>query len=308
MRSKIWTLFNKKKNIDKKSINQIESKISQKMYDDSLTKNVTSTHHSIYDQPNFMSIFTNISSKQTILVNKYLDMAFVAANISDSIVLARPLKTWNSAQNVEEINKKYEEDTIFTQSHFKKNISLSHKLDARINSRETLFKNIREIYPDFGTDIEEKISKEDFEIYKKGKNSFKHLFTVHPEYNSNISQKEALLLKEDKFSEIIDTPLFSKACEIQDYFLMSEIEIFLNKLENATPEQKKKLNKESILLPSGKKTSTIKLAKDVNQKISDRMQKYSEITELYKKLQLSPYATLDFENSENASNTLREQE
>lgn len=273
----------------KSTFNRSYNRTINKTSTESSNNIIQKSTYNIYEEPNFMSIFSNISMKQMLLISKYCDMSYVVGKAENAIVLARPIKVWPYPKDHEEYNNSYEDAVLFTRQHFKKNISESHKLDARVATREILFNNIRQLYPSFGLDIEKKISQDDYKTLSTEKGKLRSFILYHPIYNDKVHPKEALLQRKDILYAIIDTPEFTKACDIQDNFLLSEINTFFEHLHSADSEQKRKFNKKTIKLPNGEKTSTVELAEKAKQKALSRTRKYSELFELYKKLNIFPY-------------------
>ena len=67
MKNKFLNIFNKKNS--KQTHNEISSKNNSQNRD--LNKQITPSSHSIYDSPNYMNIFMNISSKQKKNLRKF---------------------------------------------------------------------------------------------------------------------------------------------------------------------------------------------------------------------------------------------
>lgn len=234
----------------------------------------------IYDSPTYSNIKSNISIHQSSLLLYYHDLAYVASTLNDSIVLVSPVKHVHTGKTAEEYNRIFDENTAFAQANFKKNIKLSKKLDYRLYTRSILFDNIREIYPDFGNNMKDKISPEDYELYHSNMAKVKKalLLEVHDEPFKPLS--EGLAEAQKKFAEVTNTPEFAKACEIEDRFIISEFDKFFGMLPQASQEKQSLLRKSTIKLENGNKISTIDLANKVRSERVARLQKYSEINKL----------------------------
>ena len=240
-------------------------------------------NHFIYEQPSYTNIKSNIIIKQSLLLN-YHDMLSVA-RLADNCLMVRPPVLYSiSGKSHAEHERIFEENHKFFDINFKKNIKASRKLDFQVYSRKELFSNISEVYPEFGQNMKSKISGEDYELYHTYKRNLKSLFTHDVDYKPLEPSSETLKHAQDKLSEVIDSSGFSKACEIEDRFMLSELDTFFDKLPYATKEQRSKLSKPTILREDGQKISTLDLAKRVREEEIARLKKYAEISELYDKL------------------------
>ncbi len=239
--------------------------------------------HSMYDQPSYTNIKNNISTKQALLLN-YHDMLSVA-RLADNLLMVKPPVLYGiSGKSRAEHERIFEENHKFFDINFRKNIKASRKLDFLVYLRKELFSNISEVYPEFGQNMESKISGEDYELYHTYKMHLKSLFTHDIDYKPLELSSETLKHSQDRLSEVIDSSSFSKACEIEDKFMLSELDTFFAKLSYATTEQRSKLSKLTINREDGQKISTIDLAKKVREEQISRLKKYAEISELYAKL------------------------
>lgn len=248
-----------------------------------LVESEGNTSQSIYN-PSYSSVKSDISIKMSSILFRYFDMAYVASIADDSFVLGAPIKVFVPRKNLEEANLKYENDLKFTREHFKKNLRIERKLNRHVALRSVLFDNIREVYPDFGLNMDSKISSKDFSTYKSNKSAFRRALSQTLTYSDSISQSESLLKAQDTLSEVVDNISFSKACDIEDKFFISEIDTFFEKLKDAPIEIRSKLNKNTIPFENNKKISTVDLVHKLKQDRLSRIKKYSEIFELYEKL------------------------
>lgn len=96
-----------------------------------------------------------------------------------------------------------------------------------IENQEDFLNRVRSIYEDFGLNMKEKISAEDWELYSRTVQNTANLLidlTKVPE-ESDLAQKSRLE-QEDVVSELIDSQDFAKACQIEDSFMIEEFEKF----------------------------------------------------------------------------------
>lgn len=237
----------------------------------------------VYDSPTYSGIRNNMSIHQTSLLLHYHDLAYVASTASDSIVIAAPVKQVHTGKKAEEYNKIFDENAEFVKSNFSKNIKLSKKIDYHLYTRCQLFNNLREIYPDFGQNMKDKISPEDYELYHSNMAKLKQalLTDVHDEPFKLVS--ESLAKAQSKIAEITETFDFSRACEIEDRFIIAEIDRFFGQFPQASQEKQSLARKATIKLDNGNKISTIDLANKVRDERIARLRKYSEISKLQEK-------------------------
>lgn len=241
--------------------------------------------HDIYSNPLYHTIRSNIITKQSYLINHFHDMTFVASCADYAFVLAAPFKTYTSSKKAEEREKNFQEDKAFTANLFKKNILISKSLDAKEKSRREFFEAVRIVYPSFGMDIEKKISPKDYELLHSVRKKFKQIFsTGASSYDTNIRQNEKLLFLQDKLSEIIDSESFAKACNIEDTFMINEINKFFELLPNQDSKIKQSLGHKTLKTHDGKKISPINLAHSIRNSRIKRVQIYNQILSLYQKL------------------------
>ena len=239
----------------------------------------------IYKNPLYHTIRSNIVSKQTHLINHFHDMAFIASCADKTLVLSAPFKTYTSGKNKEEQEQLYIQNKAFTQNNFKGNIAVSKKLDAKYKSRYELFKALQTIYPTFGLEIEKKIPKEDFELLQHVRRALKHvIYKNSMTYEPKKHQSEVLLEYQDSLSEVIDSELFAKACNIEDCFMIKEIDTFFKMYSTAEPEKKKPLTHVTLLTRDSKKISPLELAHKIRNDRVNRTKLYDQIAKLYEKL------------------------
>lgn len=239
---------------------------------------------SIYDQPTPSSIAHNITAKQTFALSYLLDMAYVAATADNSFYLPKPYKTVHYGKDAQAYNEKLNADIAFTQEYFKKNIKVSKKIDSYVELRKKAYDFIREIYPDFCHNMEEKISHEDFEFYRKNKITLRRCLHSNETYSDSISSKDVLLGYQDKLAQTIDTLDFSKACKIEDSFVISELNTFFDRFSKLSEEEKKSFMKHKIKLNNNSTTRIIPFAQKLLDERNNRIEQYSSIEDLYKKM------------------------
>ena len=239
----------------------------------------------IYKNPLYHTIRSNIVSRQTHLINYFHDMVFVASCADKTFVLSAPFKTYTPGKNKEEQEQLYIQNKTFTQNNFKGNIAVSKKLDAKYKSRYELFKALQTIYPSFGLQLEQKLPKEDYELLLKAKRALKHVILKNPMgYEPKKTQSEVLLEYQDLLSEVIDSELFAKACNIEDCFMIKEIDTFFKMYSTAEPEKKKPLTHATLLTHDSKKISPLELAHKIRNDRVNRTRLYDQIAKLYDKL------------------------
>lgn len=270
-------------NHNKKPIAEPKSISSSEFYNPSIT-----VPKNIYEEPTYSSIAHNITSKQTYALSYLLDMAYVARTADNSFYLPKPYKIAHTGKSAKIFEEKYNSDVVFTNEYFKKNIKSSKKLDFYVDPRKELYGLIRTVYPEFCHNMDGKISPEDYEFYKKNKMSLKKCLSCHDTYSNTSLSKDILLNYQDNLAKLIDTLDFSKACKIEDTFVVSEINIFLDEFSKLSQEEKEEFAKHKIKLPSNSKNKKSIRALDFIQEIFNerihRIDQYSSIEELYTKL------------------------
>lgn len=243
---------------------------------------------SIYEEPTYNSIFHNITSKQTYALSYLLDMAYVARTADNLFYLPKPYKIAHAGKSAKIFEEKFNSDVAFTSEYFKNSIKSSKKLDFYVDPRKELYGLIQTVYPGFCHKMEEKISPEDYEFYKKNKVNLKKCLSWHENYSATLLSKDVLLSYQDNLAKLIDTLDFSKACKIEDTFVISEINVFLDEFSKLSQEEKEGFAKHKIKLPSNSKNKKSIRALDFIQEIFnervDRINQYSSIEELYTKL------------------------
>lgn len=246
------------------------------------TKN-TIHSHTTYEEPSYTGIKNNISTRQALLLN-YHDMLTVARLADDCLMIRPPIIFPSSSKSQEERDRIFEENHKFFENNFRKNIKASRRLDFQVYLRKELFTNISEVYPEFGQNMESKLSGQDYELYHTSKMHLKSRISPEIHCEPKEHYPETFKKSQDKLSEIIDSENFSKACEIEDKFMLSELDTFFDKLPYADSQVRSKLSKPTIYKEDNQKMSTLDLAKKVREELIARIKKYSEISALYDKL------------------------
>lgn len=244
-----------------------------------------------YDSPNCLEIRSNIHAQQSKLLLHLYDMAFVASNADAGFVITPPIKSVVLGKKHDEYEHQYQKNLESSAHNFEKNIKLSRKLDRKVNAREFLFNQISSVYPDFCRNIESKISPEDYTLYRKNKNALRAAITIRPESYTDFD--EILFEHQDKLSTVIDSEEFAKACNIEDTFVISELDRFFEILATLPHEQSRPLLKKSIKLEGSNPVSISDLAQKVRKERMERGIKYSHIHELYQKLSNHPYIKVE---------------
>ncbi len=244
----------------------------------------------IYKNPNSLQIRSNIHSKQSDVLNDYYDMGFIASIADNLLVLSSPVKDLLHYSK-QYANEKYQLDTETVKDNFEKNIKASKKLDKKVLYRSMIFSSISKVYPDFCCNMEKKVSTEKYSLYHKEKQAFKRVLNTSLLNPFDKLFSETLLSYKDKLSSVIDTPEFSKACCIEDEFVISEIDTFIQTLSNMPKEEQKPFHRKKIKIGNDY-FSTLELAEKMKSERIRRLNKYSEIQKLYKKLENHPYIKL----------------
>lgn len=275
---------------DKKVISEPQNISSSGFYNQKLH-----ISESVYENPTPSGISHNIMSKQTYALSYLLDMAYVAATADNAFYLPKPYKISHAGKAAKVFEEKFNSDIEFTKDYFKKNIKTSKKLDSYVKPRKELYELIKTIYPDFCHHMEDKVSPEDYEFYKKNKFNLKKCLHCNESYSDTVSSHDVLLSYQDNLAKVIDTLDFSKACKIEDTFVASEITTFLDKFAELSDEEKKSFIKHKIKLPNGS-TRALDFTKKLLDERNNRIEQYSSIEDLYKKLDEKKYVKLKFQN------------
>ena len=255
------------------------------------------------DLPTYSNIKFALRSSLGKLLGRSHDLAYVASIIDNSIVLPMPIK--NHTTHRYEDPQVFEADKAFAQENFGVNLRAYQKLMPYTESRELLYQKIRTVYPDFAFNMEQKIPADDYLLYADQVRLMRDLLN-DPVIDKDVSLKENLLRMQDRHAEVIDTIDFSRACSIEDRFIISELEKFFELLKDAPKATVDALNKADIpvyaQLPGNEKLhrgkfSTVHYANLCMGNRKSRLRKYDEISLLYKKLDAHPEIKLKLDDS-----------
>lgn len=241
----------------------------------------------IYENPTSMQIHSNIRLKESEILSKYYDMGFIASIADNLFVLSSPVKvlTGHTSQYATE---KYEANKKTVKTNFEKNIVASKKLDKKVLYRSALFDSISKVYPNFCCNMKEKIGTEKYDLYQKEKQALKRVLNSNVTSSIDAFSSEVLLSYKDALSNVIDTQEFSEACKIEDEFIIAEIDAFIQALSNMPKEEQRPFTRKKIKIGDNC-FSTVELAEKVKSERISRLEKYSDIQKLYKKLEAHPY-------------------
>lgn len=229
------------------------------------------------------SIHTTLSMKQSYLLNHLFDMAYVAATADDAFYSPRPYKVAHHAAVAKKFDDKYNEDVSTCNENFERNKIALEKLSNYVTPRLQLFDKIKEIYPNFCLNYDKKMSPEDLKVYVENRKSLKKTIFVTNVYSDTVSSKEVLLDCKNKLSNVIDSEGFAKACHIEDNFVLSELDVFFDKLGKLPEEERTKFTNSTIT--SGENTVPIlDYINRVKQERLSRIGQYSSIEQLYSKI------------------------
>lgn len=232
------------------------------------------------------SIHTNIATKQSMELSYLLDMAYVAATADDSFYLPHPYIVHHSGKNAQMYEEIYNKNLEFTNEYFQKNIETSRKLDMHSKPRFSLLDDIRTVYPDFFHSMDKKISQDDYVLYRKNKTELRKCLSCSSvSYSEEKLSEEVLLSYKDNLAKLIDSLDFSRACQIEDTFVLSELEMFFQKLSELSVEEQRDFASKEITIKEGQTVNILDfVSKMQNERIS-RLEKYSTIENLYNKLE-----------------------
>lgn len=247
---------------------------------------------SIYENPTPFAIHSNVTSKQSSELIYLLDMAYVAATADNSFYLPHPYKIHHSGKSAQKYEEQFIADTKFSDEYLKRTVKLSKKLDVHSKSRLDLYDSIRTIYPDFCINMQKKISPEDYAFYRQNKTSLKKCLSSRNTYSDEIPLQEQLLEYQDNLAKLVDSLDFSKACKIEDSFVVAELNTFLEKFASLPLEEQSEFAKKKITIKQfdGKKNkiSVLTFAHQLKEEREARIEKYHSIEELYTKLNNQP--------------------
>lgn len=232
------------------------------------------------------SIHRNISTKQSMELSYLFDMAYVAATADNSFYLPHPYIVHHSGKYSQMYEERYNKNIEFTNNYFQKNIETSRKLDIHSKPRMTLIDNIRNVYPDFFHNMDKKISQDDYVLYRKNKTELRKCLSCSSvSYSEGKLSEEVLLSYKDNLAKLIDSLDFSRACQIEDTFVLSELEMFFQKLSELSVEEQRNFASKEITVKEGQTINILDFASKIQNERLSRLEKYSTIENLYNKLE-----------------------
>lgn len=235
------------------------------------------------DEETPSSLHTTISMKQSYLLNHLFDMAYVAATADDTFYLPRPYKIAHHQSVAKKFDDKYKDDVSACDENFERNKIALEKISSHVSPRLQLFDKIKEIYPNFCLNYDKKMSPDDLPIYIENRKSLKKAIFKTNTYSDTTSSRDVLLDCKDKLSNVIDSQGFAKACHIEDRFVLSEIDVFLDKLGKLPEEERAQFANNTIT--AGENTVPILDYVDkIRQERLSRIEQYSSIEQLYSKI------------------------
>lgn len=257
---------------------------------------------SVYENPTPINIRCFLRIKQSDLFIMH-NLAFLAGISDKTVILGTPLRYWSHNQ---EYLKKFESDVEFTRRNVKKNLEACHKLENEANIQKELYNKIKTIYPDFGKNMNKKISEEDYNFYHNQVIKVKRVICDDKKYDKDTPASEIYLSALDKISSVIDSYDFTKACDIEDRFMISEFDIFFKKINEKSSDEIKTFRKQNIHTASGEKKSCITIAQEKKATRQKRLKKYEYVYTLYEKMKNCgkinfKVKTLSERNSDNVS-------
>lgn len=174
-------------------------------------------------------------------LSKYYDIGFIFNNLESIIKLPIPFKT--SKISFEQ----YKENKLIAKNSHKLSDKVHSKFNDELTLREETFNSIREKYPNFCKNIQDTLSKKEYNEYiELLKISLKNIseIIVHKKNDLNTACQEILLTKKDQISNIVDSYNATKLSYIEDNFVFSELEnIDLNCMPEHTQQNIIKLKK-----------------------------------------------------------------
>lgn len=252
---------------------------------------------SIFSSTNTIS--NHLANRQNELILRYFDIGIVASTLEDSIVVSNPVIFHRAGKSRDVEQAEYEEDRAFVHQNLAKNTKLCKKLDRQVEARRLLFSTIREVYPDFCQGADKKIPPEDYALFMQQQKKLRQLLTHR--YHASTSEKDEkrvadyVLERKDQISELTDSENFSKACLIEDKFMISELKKYLD-LERFAPQEAQRLQHKCVIPYRETKSSAENLARIFIEERQDRSKKLKQILELFDKMQSKKF--IEFPNDD----------
>ena len=190
-------------------------------------------------QSNFQNYLSQCIKKLII----YYDTGFILNNLESIIFLPIPYKTKSMTMEQYESNKKIALSTI------KESQTAYKKFLQELDFRKKTFKQIRNYKPNFANRIQDNLSKEDYQIYlallKSCSKDISSLVRTMDDRSNDYS--DLLLIKKDIISSIIDSEHASKLTNMEDTFILKELESLEDlSLDSETTQNAEKLKKKLL--------------------------------------------------------------
>lgn len=186
----------------------------------------------------------------------YNDLGFILNNLETAILLPMPVKT---SQMTDE---EYDIDKEVSTSIFKQCKDTYMLLLEELELRKNTFERIRNKYPSFCKDIQSSLSPEEYKKYidllRQVKETLNHIIRGKNS-NETISSNELLLYRKDKVSSLIDSDVSIRLGNIEDTFVLQELENVDINLFNPRTQQNIEKIKNDIIVRNQKFTEYSKL-------------------------------------------------
>lgn len=239
------------------------------------------------------SLHSSITTKQSYLLSHLFDMAYVAASADTAVYLPRPFKVARISEKSQKYDDIYNQNIKISDKNFETNKKANKSLTMRLDSQMQFFGRVREIYPDFGLNFKEKVSPEDYETYTTGKKNLKKVLFKTYQFSGDSDLSEYLENARNDISKVIDSKEFSRACQIEDSFILSELGIFFDKFAELPPEKQAEFKKAKIQKSKNSKpVGILDFANRLKSEKEKKLEQYETIQNLYKKLENHPYINL----------------
>lgn len=239
------------------------------------------------------SIHSSISTKQSYLLGHLFDMAYVASTADNSLYLPRPFKAAHNYATAKKYDDLYKKNVEIVDKNFDANKKVNKLLTVHIDERMQFFERVKQVYPGFCADFQSKVTPEDYECYIANKKAFKKVLFKNATFNGDTDLEETLLNARDSIAKVIDSKEFSKACQIEDSFVLSELGVFLDKFAELPPEKQAEFRIQKIQKSkNSKKVDIIDFTTKLMDEKVKKLAQYETIQNLYKKLEEHPYINL----------------
>ena len=238
-----------------------------------------------------------IGMSQELLINRLFDMGHVAGCAESCCILPGVVKNLTTKRKDVTASEKYDRDKAVFDKNFAENIKTAKRLKRYTDNRMDLFELIKSVYPEFCTDMESKVGAENFALYKKEKTSFKKFLTRSVKSDQTEFLSDKLLAYQDDLATLIDTKDFSRACTIEDRFIISELDHFLG-IFNSLPDIEQRKFKSNSFPTETNNISALSLISRIQADRRARIEKQKTIESLYEKLDNKSYINITGSNPE----------